>query len=106
MKQLAAILVFLLVCSVDSEAQLAKQSLKCRNLSQSLRKLRKLPEIKAESIKMYVTWRATLCMIPPTGQGDVTILCDGETPNVEIIFFWEKKYKGKVISNYIFCNPV
>lgn len=78
----------------------------CLELYKKMHKDGSLPSLKIESIVEYVTWRASLCKIPPKGKGIVTALCDGQTSDEKTVFFWGKKYKNKIFSNHVICQPL
>ncbi len=83
----------------------ARDNTECLVLFNKLNRSGKLLKIQSSSIVEYVTWRATLCKLIPTGKGNVTVLCDGQTSKGKTAFFWEKKYKNKLIPAYRYCEP-
>ncbi len=105
MKNTYLILVIMLIffqsfCLAD-----ASDNAKCLALIKKMNKTGRLLKIKSDTIVEYVTWRATLCGLIPTGKGNVTALCDGQTANGMTAFFWEKKYRNKLMAGYRFCDP-
>lgn len=76
----------------------------CKKVADKLKKNnRTFPAINHSSITPLYTWRASVCQTPPTGNGDVTALCDARTARGFPVFFREKKNRHSIHQHFMNC---
>lgn len=89
----------------DIEALLLRE---CERLALVLNKT-KNTNININELRGFVTWRATCAEEPPAGDGNVMALCEGTSVHYdgtsELLFFWSKTNRGKIITGYEVCAP-
>lgn len=79
---------------------------KCVSLAKELNQTKRLG-IRLDGLERLVTWRAACAERPPTGPGNVTVLCQGkyaDEKGEKAIFFWQKSKDGKLNNGYFSCN--
>ena len=78
----------------------------CRVVAEKINQSHKLG-IRREGLARFATWRAACAERPPTGKGNVTVLCQGKRPTgkgEQDVFFWEKSDGGKLRTGYFLCE--
>lgn len=79
---------------------------KCVSLAKELNQTKALG-IRVDGLERLFTWRAACAERPPTGPGNVTVLCQGKYGNAKgekQIFFWQKSKDGKLNNGYFSCT--
>jgi hypothetical protein len=78
----------------------------CESLAKTMAKTdKKFLLIHVKDIKGLVVWRSSRCEKPPTGEGTITALCEGDLASGGGILFWQHKTKsGKHKNGFLTCK--
>lgn len=60
------------------------------------------PRITAGTEQELATWRASCAEAPPTGEGNVLLLCQADTDETPV-FYWVKQAKNHQTLGYASC---
>lgn len=61
------------------------------------------PATVPDTSKDLVTWRASCAETPPTGEGDVRLLCETNTKDGLPVFYWLKQDGERVNAGFASC---